>query len=178
VSCTADRGAALLLVTGATAVLAMLTALMLAAALASYEARSYRADLAQARALADAVVLQATAALGDGELPWPAAARPVRVRNGFLETPRSAVRVAVFPTPPGAAWPPSTPAPPDPGTPDLGVGATVSVSRVVGPRGDLRSVGDPAGPLIHVEVVTWFRRARVEHYARLRLAAGAADRID
>ena len=70
-SCTADRGAALLLVTGATAVLAMLTALMLAAALASYEARSYRADLAQARALADAVVLQATAALGDGELPWP-----------------------------------------------------------------------------------------------------------
>ena len=123
-SSAADRGAALLMVTGATAVLATLAALMLAAALASYEARSYRADLVQARAMADAVVLQAVVALGNGELPWPTPTRRVSVRNGILEASRSAVSVAVFPTPSATGWPRSLPSASGPGAPVLGLGAS------------------------------------------------------
>ena len=177
-NCAADRGAALLLVTGATAVLATLTGLMLAAALASYEARSYRADLVQARALADAVVLQAVVTLADGDLPWPTPSRPVRVRNGVLEASRSTVPVAVFPKPPWADWPPTVPSASVPGGPLLGLGAAATLSRVIGPGGDLRTIGDPATYLVDVDVVVWFRRARVEHRARLWIAVGAAGRID
>ncbi len=174
----ADGGAALLLVIGATSVLAMLSGLMLVAALASYEARSYRADLVQARALADAVVLQAMVALGDGSLPWPTPSRPVSVRNGVLEASRSAVPVAVFPTPPWTDWPPAVHSASLPGASVLGLGATATLSRVVGPGGDLRTVGDPAAHLVELDVVAWFRRARVEHRARLWIAVGAAGRID
>ncbi len=173
-----DRGAALLVVTGVTAVLAPLAALMLTAALASYEARSYRADLAQARALADSVVRQVVVALGDGRLPRPTAARPVQVRNGVLEASGTAVQVAVFPTPPWSGWPPTEGAAAMPEASVLGLGAFARLSRVVGPRGETRAHGDPPGDLIDVDVTVWFRRARVQHRARLAVVAGEARRLD
>lgn len=83
---------------------------------------------------------------------------------------------------PGRLWKPSAERPSHvasgPGALVLGLGASATLSRVVGPRGDLRTVGDPAVHLIDVDVVTWFRRACVEHRARLKVTAGAAGRID
>ena len=166
------------MVTGATAALATLTALLLAAALASYEARSYRADLVQARAMADAVVLQTVVALSNGELPWPTSTQPVRVRNGVLEASRSAVPVTVFPTLPATGWPPVVQLASGPGASALGLGASATLSRVVGPRGDPRSVGDPAAQLVDVDIAAWFRRARAEHRVRLWITVGGAGRVD
>ncbi len=173
-----DSGAALLVVTGVTAALAMLAALMLAAALASYEARSYRADLVQARALADAVVHQVVVALSNGQLPRPTVSRPVRVRNGVLEASGAAVPVAAFPTPAWGGWPPAVGSASLPGAAVLGLGASATLSRVVGPEGEPRAHGEPPGELIDVDVAAWFRRASVQHRARLAVTGQAARRLD
>ena len=93
-------------------------------------------------------------------VPWPTPSRPVSVRNGVLEASRSAVPVAVFLTPPWTYWPPWVHSASLPGASVLGLGATATLSRVVGSGGNLRTVGDPAAHLVDIDVIAWFRRAR------------------
>lgn len=165
----ASRGAALLIVVGATAALAVPVTLLLYAAGVAYEVQGYRAERAQALQLARAVLLQAAAALENGELPLPDPGRPVLVRNGVHEGPGRPVSVARFPRPPGAGgWPPRTDAPPVGDPPAFGHGAEVEIVAVTGPRGDARgrALTPDGSRLVDLRVRAWFRRALVENTAR------------
>lgn len=169
-----ERGAALLVVIGATAALAVPVCLLLFAAGVAYEVQGYRAERAQAEQLAGAVLLQAADALEAGEIPAPTATRAVRVRNGVLEGAARPVDVARFPRPPAAAWPALADAPPTTDPPLFGVGAEVELAAVTGPRGDVRgrSLTPDGSVLVDVQVRAWFRRAVVIRSARGLLQDG------
>lgn len=176
-----DRsGAALLVVIGATAALAVPVTLLLFAAGTAYDVQGYRRERQQAEQLVRAVVLQAAAALEAGSVPSPAPGRTVTVRNGVLEGAGRTVDVARFPRPPAADWPPLTDAPPLGEPPVFGVGAEVTLSSVIGPRGEARgrSLTADGSRLIDLRVRAWYRRAVATRRVRALLEGGRLLLLD
>lgn len=176
----AHHGAALLVVIGTTSALAVVVSLLLVASLAAYEANSYRADRDQAYLLGEAVLDQTERALHEATVPLPRRARAVQILNGRLVPGGATVPVGVFPAP-DSAWPPTSERPAPGGAMTLGVGASVRLEVVLGPRGDLRGASLVAGSgrLIDASVAVWFRRAHVTIHARfVVLPDGGVERLD
>jgi len=174
-----DGGSALLVVIGATSALAVVVSLMLLAASTAYEAAVYRADREQARLLAEASIGQLIEVLEASAIQPPAPGRVLRIRNGRIAHTGRSVPVADFPVP-SRDWPGVTDQPPGPASTGIGVGAEITVSLVVGPRGDVRGfdTGPDAGTLLAIRVSAWFRHARVEvpaHVIWRSLPTGGAD---
>jgi hypothetical protein len=119
------RGAALLLVIGATAALGTLAALLLSLALLAYEGAALRADGTQARLLASAGLLEVERELQLGRLAVPATGV---VWQGTLPV-----------APPGVEVLPAADRPPLLGAPGSGCGFEVSLSKVLGPTGEPQS---------------------------------------
>lgn len=155
-----QEGAALLVVLGAMAALAVPTAALLTAAHLTYAIETYLTEVEQARLLTLAVRRQVEAAVLRGDLPEPTSRTPVEIRNGrYLPDGRS-VQAALIPRPSGTDWPRTTELPASPN----GVGAEVTLVCVLGPRGDHRGTrgtvrGPGEGMLVDVEIRVWFRRA-------------------
>jgi hypothetical protein len=155
-ACAESRGAALLLVIGATAALGAIAALLLSLSLLAYEGAALRADGTQAHLLASAGLLAVEWELQRGRLMVPAAGI---VWQGTLPA-----------APPGFEALPAASQPSLLGEPGSGCGYEVSLSRVLGPAGEPRVTmieGVPeAAILIDAEAAGWCGRGAAAIEAR------------
>ena len=157
-----SRGAALLLVIGATAALGTLATLLLSFSLLAYESAALRVDGTQARLLAQAGILEVGMALEDGRLPVPAVELVWQGR--------------VPPAPPGFDSLPVAGEPQLPGVPGGGCGFRVFLMRVLRPTGEPQVVIvdgalEPAA-LVDARAEGWCGRGAAEVEARFAVVGG------
>lgn len=184
---TARReGSALFTVIAATAALAVPVSLMVLQAGAAYHADVYRADRIQAQALVQALWLQVADALASGEISLPGRTDEILVVNGVVQPAGPTGAVGRFgPTfeleaaDPRSNWPPLTGAPAGSAGP-LGVGASFTLRRVRGPRGEARgrTLQRDGSAMLEGIALVWFRHARVESRTRFLVGTDGARWLD
>ena len=157
-----SNGSALLLVIGATAALGALATLLLSLSLLAYEAAALRVEGAQARLLAGAGILEARTELEAGRILVPS--------GGVVW--HGTVPVA----PPGVDSLPAAARPQLLGAPGSGCGFQVSLTRVLGPSGELRSVTLDgvleSAMLVDARAEGWCGRGAAEIGARFAVVPG------